>query len=152
MSPPSLLYKGDVLFKTNPAKLKLMLVAAPLLLFLVEMTVTVHAQERRHFTTSEFSRPVQEMSIDEMARRYGIIDAVQFSFRLEQEEEARREMERIIRAQQRDRELREKVAELARTSIKLYQRFDNPSETHADTPQLVKKCEDLAKAIKKLLR
>ncbi|MCZ6876504.1 MAG: hypothetical protein O7G29_00010 [Acidobacteria bacterium] len=41
---------------------------------------------------------------------------------------------------------------MARTSIKLYQRFDNPSELHADSPQLAKKCEELARAIKKLLR
>ena len=42
--------------------------------------------------------------------------------------------------------------ELAKTSLELYQRFDDPSKIHADTPQLAKKCEELAKAIKKLLR
>jgi siroheme synthase (precorrin-2 oxidase/ferrochelatase) len=133
-------------------KSKLPLLMAGLFLILVETTVTVRAQERRHFTSSEFSHPVPGLSIHEMAQRYGISEAVDLSFQLEEQEDARREMERLMRAQRRDRELREKIAELARTSIKLYQRFDDPSETHADTPQLAKKCEELAKAIKKLLR
>ncbi len=133
-------------------KSKLPLLMAGLFLFLVEMTVTVQAQERRHFTPSEFSRPVRGLSIHELAQRYGVTEAIEFSLQLQEQEDARRETERIRRAQQRDRELREKIAELARTSIKLYQRFDNPSEIHADTPQLAKKCEELAKAIKKLLR
>ena len=131
---------------------KMPLLMAGLFLFLMEMTVTVRAQEGSHFTSSEFSRPVRRLSIHEMARHYGISEAVEFSFQLEQAEETRREIEKIKRAQQRDRELREKITELARTSIKLYQRLDNPSEIHADTPQLAKKCEELAKAIKKLLR
>ena len=125
---------------------------ATLPLLLVEMTVAGRAQGRRRFTSSEFSRPAPGLSIHEMAQRYGIADAVELSRQLEEQEDTRREMERIMRAQRRDRELREKVTELARTSIKLYQRFDNPTETHADTPQLAKKCEELAKAIKKLLR
>ncbi len=133
-------------------KSKLPLLMAGLFLFFVEMTVTVRAQEMRHFTSPEFSRPERGLSIHELAQRYGIIGAIEFSLQLEEQEDARREMERIRRAQQRDRELREKIAELARTSIKLYQRFDNPSEIHADTPQLAQKCEELAKAIKKLLR
>ena len=126
---------------------------ATLPLLLAEMTLTVQAQERRrHFTSSEFAHPAVGMSIHEMAQRYGVADAIEYSRQLEEQEDARREMERIIKAQRRDRELREKVTELARTSIKLYQRFDNPQETHADTPQLAKKAEELAKAIKKLLR
>ncbi len=137
---------------THRKKSKLPFLMAGLFLVLMGMTVTVRAQEKRHFTSSEFSQPARGLSIHEIAQRYGVTDAVAFSFQLQEEEEARREMERIKRAQQRDRELREKVRELARTSIKLYQRFDNPSETHADTPQLAKKCEELAKAIKKLLR
>ena len=141
-----------LLILEDMAKRTLIFLMATLPLLLVEMTETVRAQERRHFTPSEFSRPAPGLSIHEMAQRYGITDAVEFSFQLEEQEEARREMVRIMRAQQRDRELREKIAELARTSIKLYQRFDNPAETHADTPQLAKKCEELAKAIKKLLR
>jgi hypothetical protein len=129
------------------------LLIAGLFLFLVGTTVTVRAQERRHhFTSSEFARPAPELSIHEMAQRYGVSDAIEFSNQLQEREDARREMERIMRAQRRDRELREKITELARTSIKLYQRFDNPAETHADTPLLAKKCEELAKAIKKLLR
>ncbi len=133
-------------------KSKLPLLMVGLFLVCVEMTVTARAQERHHFTSSEFSRPVRDLSIHELAQRYGIIDAIEFSRQSEEGEDARREMERIRRAQQRDRELREKITELARTSIKLYQRFDNHSEIHADTPQLAQKCEELAKAIKKLLR
>ncbi len=132
--------------------LLLLMAALFLFFFFVEMTVTVRAQQSPEYTSSEFAHPQQEWSIHEMARRYSITDAVELSFRLQQAEDARREMEKLKKAQQRDRELREKVTELARTSIKLYQRFDNPSETHADTPQLAKKCEELAKAIKKLLR
>ncbi len=138
--------------KTARTKSGSLLVTAILLSLLVGMTVTIRAQERRYFTPAEYSHPARGFSIHEIAQRYGVSDAVKFSFQREEQEEARREMAKIRRAQQRDRELREKITELARTSIKLYQRFDNPSETHADTPQLVKKCEDLAKAIKKLLR
>jgi len=61
------------------------------------------------------------------------------------------EMDRI-KKEQRDRELREKVEELAKTSLQLYQRFDNPPETHADTPQLSKKWHELAHAIRRLSR
>ena len=116
------------------------------------MTVSVVAQERRYFTPAEYSYPSEEMPLNELVRRYGITEAVKISIQLQQQEDNRREMERIKKAQQRDQELREKVAELAKTSLQLYQRFDNPSESHADTPQLAKKCEELAKAIKKLLR
>jgi predicted secreted protein len=133
-------------------KSKLPLLMVGLFLFFVEMTVTARAQETHHFTSSEFSRPVRDMSIHELAQRYGVADAIEISRQSEEREDARREMERIRRAQQRDRELREKITELARTSIKLYQRFDNPSEIHADSPQLAKKCEELARDIKKLLR
>ena len=133
-------------------KSKLPLLMVGLFLVFVEMTVTARAQETHHFTSSEFSRPVPDLSIHELAQRYGIVDAIEFSRQLEAEKDAHRERERIRIAQQRDRELREKITELARTSIKLYQRFDNPSEVHADSPQLAKKCEELARAIKKLLR
>ena len=133
-------------------KSKLPLLMVGLFLVFVEMTVTARAQERHHFTSSEFSRPVPDLSIHELAQRYGIADAIEISHQLEEERDARREREKIRIAQQRDRELREKITELARTSIKLYQRFDNPSEVHADSPQLAKKCEELARDIKKLLR
>ena len=133
-------------------KSKLPLLMVGLFLVFVEMTVTARAQETHHFTSSELSRPVRDLSIHELAQRYGIADAIEISRQLEEERDARRERERIRIAQQRDRELREKITELARTSIKLYQRFDNPSEVHADSPQLAKKCEELARDIKKLLR
>ena len=134
------------------AKSKLPLLMVGLFLVFVEMTVTARAQRTHHFTSSELSRPVRDLSIHELAQRYGIADAIEISRQLEEERDARRERERIRIAQQRDRELREKITELARTSIKLYQRFDNPSEVHADSPQLAKKCEELARDIKKLLR
>jgi predicted membrane-bound mannosyltransferase len=133
-------------------KSKLLLLMVGLFLVFVEMTVTARAQETHHFTSSELARPVRDLSIHELAQRYGIVDAIEFSRQMEAEKDAHRERERIRIAQQRDRELREKITELARTSIKLYQRFDNPSEVHADSPQLAKKCEELARDIKKLLR
>ena len=131
---------------------KLPLLMVGLFLVFVEMTVTARAQKTHHFTSSELSRPVRDLSIHELAQRYGIVDAIELSRQIEAEKDAHRERERIRIAQQRDRELREKITELARTSIKLYQRFDNPSEVHADSPQLAKKCEELARDIKKLLR
>ena len=134
------------------AKSKLPLLMVGLFLVFVEMTVTARAQETHHFTSSELSHPLRDLSIHELAQRYGIADAIEISRQLEEERDARRERERIRIAQQRDRELREKITELARTSIKLYHRFDNPSEVHADSPQLAKKCEELTRAIKKLLR
>ncbi len=142
---------NDVERANHRNKPKLPLLMVGLFLVLMGTTVTARAQEWRHFTPSEFSRPARGLSIHEMAQRYGIADAIEFSLQLQEKEDSRREMERLKRAQQRDRELRSKVAELARTSIKLYQRFDNPSEVHADTPELAKKCEELVKAIKKLL-
>ena len=116
------------------------------------MTVTVRAQERRYFTPAEYSQPIGALPLHLLAQRYGITAAVEISFQLQQQEDDRREMERIKEAQRRDRELREKVAELAQTSLQLYQRFDGPSKIHADTLQLAKKCEELAQDIKKLLR
>ena len=86
------------------------------------------------------------------AQRYGIQAASDLSFQLEREEQARREMAKIKAAQRRDRELQQKVVELANTSYKLYERLNDPSVIHADTPELAKRCEKLAKAIKKLLR
>ena len=137
---------------SHQKKSKLLILMVGLFLVFVEMTVTARAQEMHHFTSSELGRPVRDLSIHELAQRYGIADAIEFSRQMEAEKDAHRERERIRIAQQRDRELREKITELARTSIKLYQRFDNPSEVHADSPQLAKKCEELARDIKKLLR
>jgi len=114
--------------------------------------VSVVAQERRYFTPAEYSQPIGAFPLHLLAQRYGVTTAVEMAFQFQQEEEARQEMERIKEAQRRDRELREKVAQLAQTSLELYQRFDNPSEIHADTPQLAKKCEELSKAVRKLLR
>ncbi len=137
---------------SHQKKSKLLLLMVGLFLVFVEMTVTARAQEMHHCTSSELGRPVRDLSIHELAQRYGIADAIEFFRQMEAEKDAHRERERIRIAQQRDRELREKITELARTSIKLYQRFDNPSEVHADSPQLAKKCEELARDIKKLLR
>ncbi len=58
------------------------------------------------------------------------------------------EVEKITETQERDRELREKVAELAKTSFDLYQKLGSRSGVNADTPLLAKKCEELAKAIR----
>jgi len=138
--------------KTTRTKSKSVLVRAILPLLLVGMTVSVVAQERRYFTSAEYSQPTGALPLHLLAQRYGVAEAIEFSLRLQQQEDDRREMEKIKKAQQRDQELREKVAELAKTSLQLYQRFNNPSEIHADTPQLAKKCEELSKAVRKLLR
>ena len=58
------------------------------------------------------------------------------------------EVEKITGTQERDRELREKVAELAKTSFDLYQKLGSRSDVNANTPQLAQKCEELAKAIR----
>ncbi len=55
-----------------------------------------------------------------------------------------------IRKEQRDRKLREKVEELAKTSLELYQRFDDPSQDQTDTPQLTRRWHELAHSIRKL--
>ena len=90
------------------AKSKLPLLMVGLFLVFVEMTVTARAQKTHHFTSSELSRPVRDLSIHELAQRYGIVDAIEISRQLEEERDARRERERIRIAQQRDRELRGK--------------------------------------------
>ncbi len=90
--------------------------------------------------------------LEKIKQRYGTFVALEMLHQLEREEEARREMAKIKAAQRRDRELRTKVVELANTSYKLYERLSNPSVIHAETPELAKRCEKLAKAIKKLLR
>jgi len=118
----------------------------------VAMTVAAFGQDRGNWTLLNNSYPVDPFSLHELAQRYGIDEAVHMSFQLQEEEEARREMEQVKAAQRRDRELHKKVAELADTSLKLYQRLSDPSVIHADTPELAKRCEKLAKAIKKLLR
>ncbi len=58
------------------------------------------------------------------------------------------EVAKITRVQERDWELREKVAELAKTSFDLYQQLESGSKVNGDTPQLAKKCEELAKDIR----
>jgi predicted RNase H-like nuclease (RuvC/YqgF family) len=57
-----------------------------------------------------------------------------------------------IKQEQRDRELRKKIEELAKTSLELYQRFDNLSQDQTDTPQLSRKWHELAHAIRRLSR
>ncbi len=141
-----------MLLKTSRTKSGSLLVTASLLLLLMGMTVTVRAQERRYFTPAEYDHLTGALPLHLLAQRYGVTEAIKISFQLQQQEDDRREMERIKKAQQRDQELREKVTKLANTSLELYQRFNNPSETHADTPRLAKKCEELAKAVRKLLR
>ena len=118
----------------------------------VAMTVAAFGQDRGNWTLLKDSYPVDPFSLHEVAQRYGIQEAVDLSFQLQREEQARREMARIKAAQRRHRELQQKVVELANSSYKLYERLSNPSVIHADTPELAKRCEKLAKAIKKLLR
>jgi len=138
--------------KTTWTNSKSLLLTAILPLLLVVVTVSVVAQDRLYVTPAEYSQPTGALPLHLLAQRYGVTEAIKISFQLQQQEDDRREMERIKEAQRRDQELREKVAELAQTSLELYQRFNNPSEIHADTPQLAKKCEELSKAVRRLLR
>ncbi len=55
-----------------------------------------------------------------------------------------------IKKEQRDRKLREKLEELAKTSLELYQRFDDPSQDQTDTPQLSRRWHELAHSIRRL--
>ncbi len=134
--------------ETHRKKRKSMLFMATLWL---GMAVAVLGQD-----TEDLIRPglshTQNIDWHKFAQRYGIQAAVDLSIQLELEEQARREMAKIKAAQRRDRELQQKVVELANTSYKLYERLSDPSVIHADTPELAKRCEKLAKAIKKLLR
>ena len=57
-----------------------------------------------------------------------------------------------IKKEQRDRELREKVEELAKTSLELHLRFNNPSQDQTDTPQLTRKWHELAQILRRLSR
>ena len=115
------------------------------------MAVAVFAQDTEDWIQPGLPHP-QLIDWHKFAQRYGIHEAVNLSFQLEREEQARREMAKIKAAQRRDRELQQKVVELANTSCKLYERLSNPSVIHADTPDLAKRCEQLAKDIKRLLR
>ncbi|MDA2932804.1 hypothetical protein MYX82_00520 [Acidobacteria bacterium AH-259-D05] len=130
--------------------------------FWMGMAVAVSGQDTRHlrmwphYSAEQGSRVIVirdfgKLPLDELARRIGIEEAVAISFQLQREEEARREMKKIKAAQQQDLELRKKVVELVNTSYKLHERLNDPSVIHADTPELAKRCEKLAKAIKKLL-
>ena len=133
---------------------KVLLVASLFLLF-VGMGVAVLGQDTSQFRifSDEILIPMSgELPLHEIAKRYGVKEAVELGMNLARAEEARREMAKIKAAQWRDRELRKKVTELANASLKLYQRFSNPTVVHTDTPELAKKCEKLAKDIKKLLR
>ena len=73
-------------------------------------------------------------------------------FQVQQEEEGLREEEKMEESQRADPELRRKVGELLRTSFELYQRVADSAELDVQTPGLAQKCEDLAGAIRKLVR
>jgi len=133
---------------------KVLLVASLFLLF-VGMSVAVLGQNTSEFWSFRQEIPIPmsgELPGHKFAQRYGINEAVELHFELTRAEEVRQELEKIKAMQRRDQKLRKKVAELANTSLKLYQRFSNPTVVHTDTPELAKKCEKLAKDIKKLLR
>ena len=138
--------------RTHRTKARWLLLTSSLLLLLMGMPVTVVAREKPFFTPAELSKPTGELPLYLLARRYGVTEAVKLSFQAQEQEQARREMARLKEAQRRDEELRKKVTELTQTSLQLYQRFSDPSKVYADTPQLAKRCEELAQDIKKLLR
>ncbi len=133
---------------------KVLLVVSLILLF-VGLSGAVLGQNISEFRTFSNGIPIPirgELPLREIAKRYGINEAIELALELDRAEEVRREMAKIKAAQRRDQELQQKVVELANTSYKLYERLSNPSVIHADTPELAKRCEKLAKAIKKLLR
>ena len=138
--------------RTNRSKARWLLLTPSLLLLLMGMPVTVVARERSFFADQHYFEPTGELPLYLLARRYDVTEAVEISIQLEQQEQDRLEMARLKEAQRRDEELRKKVTELANTSLQLYQRFQDPPKIYADTPQLAKRCEELAQAIKKLLR
>ncbi|MDA2928275.1 hypothetical protein MYX78_13790 [Acidobacteria bacterium AH-259-G07] len=153
MKPLTQTRRSDAARKgSNGQKPKSMFLMALLIPLLLGMTVAVFGQNRRYFTPAEYAQPLDPFPLREMARRYGVGEALEMYFQLQREEEARREMEQVREAQRRDRELRKKVVELVNTSYKLHQRLSNPSVIHADAPELARTCEKLAKAIKKLMR
>ena len=134
---------------------KRVLLVACLFLLFVGMSVAVLGQNTSQFWSFREEILISmsgELPGHEFAQRYGIKEAVELQEKLDRAEEARREMAKIKARQRRDQELRKKVTELANASLKLYQRFSNPTVVHTDTPELAKKCEKLAKDIKKLLR
>ncbi len=133
---------------------KVLLVASLLLLF-VGMSVAVLGQNTSQFWSFREGMPILihgQLPLSEIAQRYGITEAVELHFELARAEEVRQELEKIKAMHRRDQELRKKVTELANTSLKLYQRFSNPTVVHIDTPELAKKCEKLTKDIQRLLR
>ncbi len=133
---------------------KVLLVASLLLLF-VGMSVAVLGQNTSQVRSFREGIPIPihgQLPLGEMARHYGITEAVEVALELERAEEVRRDLAKIKAMQRRDQELRKKVTELAHASSKLYQRFSNPTVVHTDTPELARQCEQLAKDIKRLLR
>ena len=138
--------------RTNRSKARWLLLTSSLLLLLMGMPVTVVARERPFLAPHHYTQPTGELSLYLLAQRYGVSKAVEISFQAQEQELARLKLARLKEAQRRDEELRKKVTELANTSLQLYQRFQDPSKIYADTPQLAKRCEELAQAIKKLLR
>ena len=136
----------------NRGKPRSILWVLSLVPLLVGMTAANFGQDTSYWTPPEYHHPADRMSLHELAQRYGITETVQMYFKLQREEEALRDAEKVQEALRRDQELREKVVQLATTSLRLYQRFNNPSVIHADTPELARRCEKLAKDIKKLLR
>ena len=136
---------------------KTIVLMVSLILLMVGMTAAVLGQSTSQFRYSAehgsemLFIPTQRQPRPHIAG-YGIAEAAELPFALDRAEEARREKAKIKAAQRRDEELRKKVTELASTSLKLYQRFSDPTVIHADTPELASRCEKLAKAIKRLVR
>ncbi len=122
-----------------------------LVLVLCAMSVAVSGRQRPHWIRP-YAGPFGPIPLHELAQRYGIKGALDMLYEFQEQEKARQEMERFEKALRRKRELRKKVVELVNASNELYERLNNPSEIHVDTPKLAKQCEKLAKEIRKLLR
>ncbi len=106
-----------------------------LVLILCAMSVAVSGRQRPHWIRS-YAGPLGPYHLHELAQRYGIKGALDMLYEFQDQEKARQEMERFEKALRRKRELRKKVVELVNASNELYERLNNPSEIHVDTPKL----------------
>ncbi|MDA2923928.1 hypothetical protein MYX65_04610, partial [Acidobacteria bacterium AH-259-L09] len=93
--------KGSL--REKPKSILLMVCLVPLL---VTMTVAVSGQNGPYWAPAEYAQPFDPFPLDEMIERYGVGEALEMYERLQQQEEARRQMEEMERARRRDRELR----------------------------------------------
>ncbi len=79
-------------------------------------------------------------------------DMVLLLMKSQQAEHDRRQEELAARTRLRELQLRKKTAELLAAVRQLHDQIGDSEVIHAQTPHLARRCEDLSKQIKKLLR